>query len=54
MRASDEIAARAIIVQAVDECAAAFYRHFGSESWPLSHSTLMRLLEIATRVLGAN
>ncbi len=52
-RASDEIAVRAIVVDAIDESAASFYRHFGFESSPLSPSTLMVPLEIARRVLGS-
>jgi GNAT superfamily N-acetyltransferase len=53
IRASEEIAVRAIIVEAIDERAASFYRHFGFESSPLSPGTLMVPLEIARRVLGA-
>jgi hypothetical protein len=52
IRASDEIAVRAIIVDAIDESAASFYRHFGFESSPLSPSTPMLPLETARRVLG--
>jgi GNAT superfamily N-acetyltransferase len=52
IRASDEIAVRAIIVDAIDESAASFYRHFGFEDAPLSPGTLMVPLEIARRVLG--
>jgi GNAT superfamily N-acetyltransferase len=52
IRASDEIAVRAILVDAIDESAASFYRHFGFESSPLSPGTLMVPLEIARRVLG--
>jgi GNAT superfamily N-acetyltransferase len=52
IRASDEIAVRAIIVDAIDESAASFYRHFGVESSPLSPSTPMLPLETARRVLG--
>jgi GNAT superfamily N-acetyltransferase len=52
IRASGEIAVRAIIVDAIDERAASFYRHFGFESSPLSASTLMVPLDIARRVLG--
>ena len=52
IRASDEIAVRAIIVDAIDERAASFYRHFGFESSPLSPTMLMVPLETARRVLG--
>jgi GNAT superfamily N-acetyltransferase len=53
IRASHELAVRAITVDAIDERAASFYRHFGFESAPLSPDTLMVPLEIARRVLGA-
>ena len=52
IRASDEIAVRAIIVDAIDERAASFYRLFGFESSRLSPSTLMVPLGTARRVLG--
>jgi GNAT superfamily N-acetyltransferase len=52
IRASDAIAVRAIIVDAIDERAASFYRHFGFENSPLAPSTLMVPLEVARRVLG--
>ena len=52
IRASDEIAVRAIIVHAIDERASSFYRHFGFESSPLSPTMLMVPLETARRVLG--
>jgi GNAT superfamily N-acetyltransferase len=51
IRASDEIALRAVIVDAIDERAASFYRHFGFESSPLSHGTLMVPLNTVRRVL---
>lgn len=53
VRASDELAVRAITVDAIDDRAAAFYRHFGFESSPLSPDTLMVPLEVARRVLGS-
>ena len=53
IRASDGIAVRAIVVDAIDDRAASFYRHFGFESSPLSPSTLMVPLEMARRVLGS-
>lgn len=53
IRASDELAVRAITVDAIDEHAASFYRRFGFESSPLAQGTLMVSLELARRVLGA-
>jgi GNAT superfamily N-acetyltransferase len=53
IRASDELAVRAVTVDAIDERAAAFYRHFGFEDSPLAAGTLMVALELARRVLGA-
>jgi GNAT superfamily N-acetyltransferase len=51
VRASDDLAVRAITVDAIDESAASFYRHFGFETSPLSPDTLMIPLAIARRVL---
>jgi GNAT superfamily N-acetyltransferase len=52
IRASDEIAVRAIIVDTIDERAASFYRHFGFDSSPVAPGTLMVPLETARRVIG--
>ena len=54
IRASEELAVRAITVDAIDERAAVFYRHFGFEESPLSPDTLMVPLELARRVLGTS
>jgi GNAT superfamily N-acetyltransferase len=53
IRASDELAVRAILVEAIDGRAAAFYGHFGFEPSPLAPDTLMVPLESARRVLGS-
>lgn len=51
LRASDELAIRAVTVDAVDERAASFYSHFGFESSPLAAAgTLMLPLSLARRV----
>ncbi len=52
IRASDELAVRAVIVDAIDERAASFYRHFGFESSMLAGRTLMVPLDVARRVLA--
>jgi GNAT superfamily N-acetyltransferase len=53
IRASDELAVRAITVDAIDARAAAFYGHFGFEPSPLAPGTLMVPLEAARQVLGS-
>ncbi len=53
IRASDELAVRAVTVEAIDERAAAFYGHFGFEPSPLAPGTLMVPLELARQVLGS-
>jgi GNAT superfamily N-acetyltransferase len=53
IRASDEIAVRAITVDAIDARAAAFYSHFGFEPSPLAPETLMVPLEVARQALGS-
>jgi GNAT superfamily N-acetyltransferase len=53
IRASEELAVRAITVDAIDARAAAFYGHFGFEPSPLAPGTLMVSLESARQVLGA-
>jgi GNAT superfamily N-acetyltransferase len=53
IRASDELAVRAITADAIDERAASFYRHFGFERSALAPGTLMVPLDLARRVLGA-
>jgi GNAT superfamily N-acetyltransferase len=44
-RAADLVGARAVMVQAIDENAAAFYRRFGFEPSPTSPKQLMLLLK---------
>jgi GNAT superfamily N-acetyltransferase len=53
IRASDELAVRAVTVEAIDERAAAFYSHFGFEPSSLAPDTLMVPLEAARQVLGS-
>jgi hypothetical protein len=53
IRASDELAVRAVTGDAIDERAASFYRHFGFESSPLDPDILMVALDLARRVLAA-
>jgi len=51
IRASDEVAVRAVTVDPIDERAASFHSHFGFERSPLSESTLMVPVETVRRVL---
>jgi GNAT superfamily N-acetyltransferase len=51
LKASDELAVRAVTVEALDERAAAFYRHFGFEPTELAPSTLMVPLHAVRNVL---
>jgi GNAT superfamily N-acetyltransferase len=51
LRASDQLAVRAVIVEALDERAASFYGHYGFEPSPLAPSTLMIPLDAVRRAL---
>jgi GNAT superfamily N-acetyltransferase len=51
LRASDQLAVRAVTVDALDDRAAAFYRHFGFEPSPLEPRTLMVPLDAIRRAL---
>ncbi len=52
LRASDELAIRAITVDAIDEHAASFYRTFGFEPSNLAPNTLMIPLQLIRQTLG--
>jgi GNAT superfamily N-acetyltransferase len=52
LRASDELAIRAVTVEAVDERASSFYRAFGFEPSDLAPDTLMVPLQAVRRTLG--
>ncbi len=52
LRASDELAIRAVTVDAIDERAAAFYEAFGFESSDLAPHTLMVPLSSVRKALG--
>ncbi len=51
LRASDQLAVRAVTIDALDDRAAAFYRRFGFELSPLAPSTLMISLGAVRRTL---
>lgn len=51
LRASDQLAVRAVTVEALDDRAASFYRRFGFEPSPLTPCTLMIPLDVARRTL---
>jgi GNAT superfamily N-acetyltransferase len=51
LRASEELAVRAVTVDALDERAASFYRAFGFESSDLAPDTLMVPLKMVRRTL---
>lgn len=53
LHASDHLAIRAVTVDALDDRAALFYRHFGFEPSPLAPSTLMVTLDAVRRTLGS-
>jgi GNAT superfamily N-acetyltransferase len=53
VRASNELAIRAVTVDALDERAASFYRGFGFEPSDLAPSTLMIPLQLVREVLGS-
>jgi GNAT superfamily N-acetyltransferase len=52
LKASDDLAVRAITVEALDDRAASFYRHFGFEPTELAPSTLMVPLHTMRNALG--
>jgi GNAT superfamily N-acetyltransferase len=51
LRASDQLAVRAVTVDALDDHAASFYRRFGFEPSPLAPHTLMVSLDAVRRTL---
>lgn len=51
LRASDQLAVRAATVDALDDHAASFYRHFGFEPSPLAPRTLMIPLDAVRHTL---
>ncbi len=53
LRASSELAIRAVVVDAIDERASGFYRAFGFEPSNLAPETLMVPLQIVRRIVGA-
>jgi GNAT superfamily N-acetyltransferase len=53
LRASDQLAIRAVTVDALDERAASFYRRFGFEPSPLAPRTLMVTLDAVRRTLDS-
>jgi GNAT superfamily N-acetyltransferase len=52
LRASDELAIRAVTVHALDERASSFYRAFGFEPSDLAPNTLMVSLQVIRQTLG--
>ena len=53
LRASDELAIRAVTVDALDERASSFYRTFGFEPSDIAPNTLMASLQIVRQTLGS-
>lgn len=51
LRASDQLAVRAVTVDALDDRASSFYRHFGFDPSPLAPHTLMISLNAVRRAL---
>ena len=51
LRASEQLAVRAVTVDALDDRAASFYRRFGFEPSPLAPRTLMIALNVVRRTL---
>jgi hypothetical protein len=51
LRASEELAVRAVIVDALDDRAASFYRHFGFDPSDVAPNTLMVSLQAIRRTL---
>jgi GNAT superfamily N-acetyltransferase len=54
LRASEELAVRAVTVEALDERAASFYRHFGFDATELAPNTLMVSLPTVRDALSDN
>jgi GNAT superfamily N-acetyltransferase len=54
LRASDELAIRAVTVDALNERAASFYRSFGFEPSDLAPNTLMVSLQVIRRTLSSH
>jgi GNAT superfamily N-acetyltransferase len=52
LKASEELAVRAVTVEVLDERAAAFYRHYGFELTELASNTLMVPLHTVRNTLG--
>ena len=52
LRASEELAIRAVTVDAIDERASSFYRAFGFEPSDIAPDTLMVPLQAVLRILG--
>ena len=52
LRASDELAIRAVTVDAIDQRAASFYRAFGFEPSDIAPNTLMIPLQAIRQILG--
>jgi len=52
LRASDELAVRAVTVDAIDDRATSFYRAFGFEPSDLTPTTLMVPLQVVRRAIG--
>lgn len=52
MRAADELAVRAVTVEALDQHAASFYQRYGFQPSALGPETLMVSLDVARRVVG--
>ena len=53
LHASDQLAVRAVTVDALDDRATSFYRHFGFEPSPLAPRTLMVTLDAVRRIIGS-
>ncbi|MGA9285770.1 MAG: GNAT family N-acetyltransferase [Solirubrobacteraceae bacterium] len=53
LQASDQLAVRAVTVDALDDRAISFYRHFGFEPSPLAPRTLMVTLDAVRRTIGS-
>ena len=52
LRASTEVGARAVLVHAIDDEAAAFYKHYGFKPFPPDARTLFLSTEEAAAALG--
>jgi GNAT superfamily N-acetyltransferase len=53
LHASEQLAVRAVTVDALDDRATSFYRHFGFEPSPLAPRTLMVTLDAVRRTIGS-